>query len=111
MCTAKPLQTAAMIAAPGLAIPFVMQKKQQEKAAAQQQDQINQQNARNEVLKKEADALGPAAKAIDLTKEPSAYNDIKKNKMALQAGIMGTIKTGSLSSAPTAATQKTTLGS
>lgn len=111
MCASNALEGAAIVATGGLAAPFFMQKKMQRKQEEAQQGQINAQNAKNEVLRKEAEALGPAAKAIDLTKEPNVYNDLKKNKMALQAGIMGTVKTNPLSSAPTAQTQKTTLGS
>jgi hypothetical protein len=110
MCSSKPLEVAAMAVAPAVAVPYFMQKRQMDKMASQQQDQINAQNARDAELKKEADALGPAAKAIDLTRKGSAYEDLKKNKIAMQAGILGTVKTSQLSSAPTATTQKTTLG-
>lgn len=111
MCGAKPLEVVGAAVNPLIGIGLFSQRKQQEKAAAAQQAEINKQNVKEDALRAEAEAIGPAAKAIDLTKEASVYNDIKKNKAALRAGIMGTIKSNTLSSAPTATTQKTTLGS
>lgn len=110
MCGAKPLEVATTLINPVAGIGMFTQRKQLEKSAAEQQNQIDQQNARDVELRKEAEALGPAAKSIDLTKKPSAYEDLKRNKIAMQAGILGTVKTSPLSSAPTASTQKTTLG-
>ena len=111
MCGSNLVENVAIAATGGLAAPVFMQKKMIKKQEAAQAANIATQTAKDDALRVEAEKLGPAARSIDLTKEASAYEELKKNKTSLRAGLMGTIKTSSLNSAPTAAVQKTTLGS
>ena len=109
MCSSNPVDLITTAVAPAVGIPMMLQRKQLDKQAAAQQDAINKQNSRQDELKKQADDLGPAAKAMDLTQDASAYENIKRNKIAMQNGIMGTMKTSSLNAAP-ASIKKATLG-
>lgn len=86
-------------------------RNQGKKAQAAQNAAMEEQNAKNKAAQEAAERLGPAAKTMDLTQEASVYNNLKKNKIAMQQGIMGTMKTSSLEPMIAANTQKATLGS
>ena len=86
-----------------------------ERAARKQTREMNREteasNERTAEAQKALDLLGPAAKSLDLAKDESAYRDLKRNKIAMQSGILGTMKTSPLGSQDFGATQKATLGS
>ena len=83
----------------------------QRRAQANQSEAVAKQDAAQAKANEAAAQLGPASKAMDLTKEASAYNDLKRNKIAMQSGIMGTMKTNPMDAATAAPTAKATLGS
>jgi hypothetical protein len=81
--------------------------------AAQQQSAMDAQTKRDAEAKAKSDAIGTAAKQMTINPLPTAEEE-KKKQLALQNGIMGTIKSspgtaGSLVSAPTEL-KKATLG-
>lgn len=98
----------ATIAATAVAGALI-QRSASRRAEANQSEAITKQDQAQKKADDAAAAIGPAAKSINLADEASGYNDLKRNKVAMQQGIMGTMKTNPLSQT-TAATQKTTLG-
>lgn len=111
MCGANTEQNALIIGTGGLAAPFVMQRNAQKQAERQQSDAIAKQDAAQKRAQDQAAEIGPAAKAVDLTQDSKTYDSLKRNRVAMQNGILGTVKTSSLNATPAAAVAKTTLGS
>jgi hypothetical protein len=105
------LEKVAILGTGGLAAVPIGMKNQANAMQDAQNESIKKQDEAQAAAQKEAERLGPAAKSMDLTKEAGAYQDIKNNKIAMQNGIMGTLKTNPMAGAGSAATIKTTLGS
>ena len=110
MCSSTAASIGMTAVNPLVGIPMLVQDRAIKKQEKQQEAAFAEQKKANDALRKQAEDLGPAAKTVDLTKENSEYEAIKKNKIAMQKGIMGTIKSSPLDTAPVA-TQKATLGS
>ncbi len=107
MCSAD---AALTVATGGLAVPYLQQKKAIKAQQDAQNKAIQAQNEKDAAAAAEAEALGPAAKSIDLSAESAEKAAAKRSRAALQNGILGTLKTNPMG-ATTASTLKTTLGS
>lgn len=83
---------------------------QQRMAMNRQKQAMAKQDEAQAVAEESAAKLGPAAKSIDLSKDASAYQEAKRNKVAMQQGIMGTIKSNPMAQTSATPTAKATLG-